>query len=290
MSSEQPSAPSDAAPDTPGAASPAGVITDPKDARLAKVRELLKGRNKGSRAIIIDDEEPLAEALRHGVTVFTVFHGEDTQLPAAVTDLLPADADVQVVSTYAAKELFGVERRSRIFALARRPKPLTVAELLEHPGDVAVLDGVKLMGNIGAVTRSAKALGFAGLILVDSDLASVTDRRLVRASRGMVFALPLALATADDVVAHLSEAGVPLVSLDPEAREPLSGIAGIEGRLALLLGSEKRGASSRLEQAAERSVRIDIHPDVESLNVSVSAALAMYERRGANPLPSPSEG
>ena len=57
------------------------------------------------------------------------------------------------------------------------------------------------------------------------------------------------------------------------------------GRIALLLGSEKRGASSRLEQAAERSVRIDIHPDVESLNVSVSAALAMYERRGANPLP-----
>lgn len=282
MSSESPAQPASA--DQPAEA-PAGVIVDPKDARLRKVRELLKGKNKASRAIIVDDEENLLAALAAGVELFTVFHGEDAELPAALAAALPADQDVQVVSTHAAKELFGVERRSRIFALARRPKPLTVAEVLEHPGDVLVLDGVKLMGNIGAITRSARALGAAGLVLVDADLASVTDRRLIRASRGMVFSLPVALASADDVAAQLAEAGVPLVSLDLGSEKALHSVAEIPGRVALLLGSEKHGPSARLAETAEHTVSITIHPEVESLNVSVSAALALYERRASNPLP-----
>lgn len=265
----------------------ATVIDDPRDPRLRKVVELLKGKNKVTRAVLIDDAENIVEALRHDVHLFTVFVTEGDDLGDDVLDLLPAEVDVQEISVRVSKELFGVERRSRVFALARRPRPWSVPELLDVPGDVIVLDGVRLMGNIGAIARSTKALGFAGIVLLDSAITTVMDRRLIRASRGMVFALPTALSDADTVLAELRERGITMVSLEPRVPTPLSAVADLPGRVALLLGSEKHGPSRRLSEAAHEQVTIDIHPDVESLNVSVSAALAMYQRRGSNPLPAP---
>lgn len=263
----------------------ATVIDDPRDPRLRKVVELLKGKNKVTRAVIIDDDENIVEALRNGVHVFTLYVTEGDDVSDDVLDLLPAEVDVQELSVRVSKELFGVERRSRVFALARKPRPWTVPELLDLPGDVIVLDGVRLMGNIGAIARSTKALGFAGIILLDSALSTVMDRRLVRASRGMVFALPIVLSDADTVLAELTRRGITVVSLEPRVPTPLSAVADLPGRIAVLLGSEKHGPSRLLSKAAHEQVTIDIHPGVESLNVSVSAALAMYQRRGSNPLP-----
>lgn len=264
---------------------PTDVIDDVRDPRLRKVAELLKGKNPKSRAIIIDDEENVAEALRQGVDLFTVFLTDTDQLEGDLLDRLPPEVNVQFMSVRVSKELFKVERQSRLFALARKPKPWTVADLLNQPGDVIVLDGVRLMGNIGAITRSTRALGFSGIVLLDSALNSVTDRRLIRASRGMVFGLPLVLATSDELLEQLADHDITVVSLEPDATTELPEIARIPGRVAVLLGSEKHGPSQVMSQRADQHVGIAIHPDVESLNVSVTAALAMYQRRHANPLP-----
>lgn len=263
------------------------VIDDVRDARLRKVVELLKGKNKRSRAMIVDDEENIAEAIRQGVDIFTVFVSEGTVLGQELSGLLPKDVDFQQLSVKVAKDIFGVERRSRIFALARRPRPLSVEEVLDTAGDVVILDGVRLMGNIGAITRTAKALGASGMVLVDSSLETLMDRRLVRASRGGVFSLPIALGDAQSVIAGLESRGIQLVALDPRASQQLSDISGISGRIAVLLGSEKNGPSVQLSEHAHTVVTIDIDPEVESLNVSVSAALALYERRA---VAAPKEG
>ncbi|MBW3085264.1 23S rRNA (adenosine(1067)-2'-O)-methyltransferase [Austwickia sp. TVS 96-490-7B] len=262
---------------------PDPIIDDKHDARVRKVVDLLKGKNKRTRVMIIDDEENIAEALRQGIQIFTVFISEGTDLSADLVDLLADDLDIQQLSIRLSKELFGVERRSRVFALALKPRPWKVSELLDLPGDVVILDGVRLMGNIGAITRSAKALGASGILLLDSALDTVMDRRLIRASRGGVFSLPIALADADTVLPELADRGIRIVALEPRAPQPLSSIAALPGRVALLLGSEKHGPSAAMSAHADPTVTIEIHPDVESLNVSVSAALALYERRAGAP-------
>ncbi|MDO4253947.1 MAG: TrmH family RNA methyltransferase [Kocuria sp.] len=255
-----------------------GMIDDIHDPRVRKVAELLKGKNKRSRAMIVDDEENIAEAIRQSVALFTVFLSEGTVLGEELVSLLPDEVEIHVVSSRLSKELFGVERRSRVFALGRRPRPWTVAEVLDTPGDIVILDGVRLMGNIGAITRTAKALGASGILLLDSAVESLVDRRLVRASRGLVFSMPMAVTDAATVLPALDERSIRLVSLHPRATQQLASISGIPGRIALLLGSEKNGPSADLAEHADTSVTIAIDPGVESLNVSVSAALALYER------------
>ncbi|MEX5309183.1 TrmH family RNA methyltransferase [Kocuria sp. CPCC 205297] len=259
------------------------VIDDRGDERIFKVNELLQGKNKRSRAMIVDDDENIAEAVRQDITVFTLFVSENAELSEELTSVLPEDTDVQRVSTRLCKELFGVDRRSRVFALARKPRPWDLEELLDLPGDIVVLDGVRLMGNIGAIVRTSRALGASGIVLMGSALDSVVDRRLVRASRGGVFSLPIALADAETVLPALHERDIRVVALDPRAEHEVSSLAGLSGRIALLLGSEKDGPSAAMSEAADVSVRIEIHPDVESLNVSVSAALGLYERRPTAP-------
>ncbi|WP_058234527.1 TrmH family RNA methyltransferase [Devriesea agamarum] len=259
------------------------VIDDRGDERLRKVVELLRGKNRRSRAMIVDDEENIAEAIRQDIALFTLFVSEGSEVSEELAAMLPHGIDIQYLSTRLSKELFGVERRSRIFALARKPRPWGVEELLDLPGDVVILDGVRLMGNIGAIARTSRALGASGIILMDSQLDTVMDRRLVRASRGGVFSLPIALSDAETVIPALRARGIRIVALEPRAEQELSHIATIPQRVALLLGSEKDGPSEAMNEAADLAVRIDIHPGVESLNVSVSAALGLYERRTSAP-------
>ena len=83
------------------------VIDDVKDPRLRKVVELLRGRNKATRAMIVDDEENIVEALRHGVDLFDVFLTENDTLGDELLDLLPAQVDVHDLTVRVSKELFG---------------------------------------------------------------------------------------------------------------------------------------------------------------------------------------
>jgi tRNA G18 (ribose-2'-O)-methylase SpoU len=141
-----------------------------------------------------------------------------------------------------------------------------------------ILDGVRITGNIGAIIRSAVALGAAGTVLVDSGLASAYDRRVIRASRGLSFAHPVVLATREDVAALLASSSATLVSITGEATAPLAGLARIPGRVALLFGGERAGASAGLDALAARRFAIPMTPGVESLNVSTAAAIALYAR------------
>lgn len=143
---------------------------------------------------------------------------------------------------------------------------------------ILILDGVRLTGNIGALTRTAAAFDAAGIVLVNSGLISVYDRRLIRASRGLVFSLPVVTASRHDVPAFLVESDATLVALSVQAVDPVAGLANLPGRVAVLLGSERTGASPQLEAAATHRFSVPINAAVESLNVSVAGALALYER------------
>lgn len=243
-------------------------------------------RNDGrrnQRTIVIDDTENVVAALRAGVHLHNLCIAPGAQIPDELAPLLPAGLPVFELPADLSKALFRTEKRSRLFALAYRPKPVALRDLDERPGDLVVLDGVRLAGNIGAVTRSALAFDAAGVVLVDSDLSSTLDRRLVRASRGAVFAVPVLLAEPAQVLEYLSERRIPLVGMDTDVGDPLSELATIRGRVALLMGGERRGSSDRLDAHVAEHFHVSINPEVESLNVSVAAALALYTRRQRAP-------
>lgn len=248
------------------------------DQDVALVRAVLRGRRAGRGLFLVDDPENIDQAVRAGVRVLKIFH--TSEVPPRAPDgsafrgvphaRVPADV---------AKDVFGVERSSRVFAVARRPRAHGLDALARRDGDVVVLDGVRLAGNIGAVVRSSAAMGAAGVVLVDSGLTTVTDRRLVRASRGLVLSLPVVLATAEDVVEFCRAADLPLVVADAEAAQPVHALGAVTRRVALVFGSERRGCSEELRARAAGAVTIPTAPHVESLNVSVAAAITLFCRR-----------
>ncbi|GAT70821.1 rRNA methyltransferase [Planomonospora sphaerica] len=149
------------------------------------------------------------------------------------------------------------------------------------PGRVLVLEDLVDHGNVGAIFRCAAALGVEAVIL-SPRCADPLYRRSVKVSMGAVFAIPYArMADWYDGLAELRAAGFLMLALTPDqAAAPLDGVEMPE-RVALLLGSEGDGLSSRWLHEADLPVCIPMSPaamglGVDSLNVVAAAAIACH--------------
>lgn len=138
-----------------------------------------------------------------------------------------------------------------------------------------VSQGVEKPGNLGAMLRTADAAGVDAVVAADP----VTDwgnPNVVRASKGTVFAVPVAAATTDETLAWLRDHDVTLVVTTPET-DLLHTDVDYTGRVAIAVGSEKHGADDVLLGAATHRVRIPMRGRANSLNVAASAAIVLYE-------------
>jgi TrmH family RNA methyltransferase len=154
------------------------------------------------------------------------------------------------------------------------PTPLAELAVPEQPL-LLVCDAVEKPGNLGAMLRTAEAAG------VDAVVASpgVTDwgnPNVVRASKGTVFAVPVAEAGRAELITWLRDHRVRIVAASPSAAVPYTA-ADLRGGAAIVVGSETAGLSDEWLAAADAAVGIPMHGRVNSLNVSTSAALLVYE-------------
>ncbi|MDQ3399338.1 MAG: RNA methyltransferase, partial [Deinococcota bacterium] len=197
---------------------------------------------------------------------------------------LPAEATIHEVATRTSKKLFATSKLSRIFAVAQAPRAAGLRDLATLQQDIVVLENLGISGNIGAIIRTAVALGVGGVVLLDSD-TEVYDRRLIRASRGQVFSLPVVKATQEELLAFCRQHGWKLLVTDPQASYLVHDIASLQGRLAIVFGNEKKGCSGALLKAASLQIKIPTDPLVESLNVSAAAAITLFHRSKSNLCP-----
>lgn len=253
-------------------------VDDARHPAARRVVDVLRPGRGRTRTFVVDDIENVITAARAGIRLDAAYATEDhvdalRRVEAAATGAVPQ----HVLTGEVVRSIFRSSRRSDVFALAHAPRPARLDDVLARDGDVVILDGVRTPGNLGAIVRSARAFGAAGVVAVDSGLTSVVDRRLVRASRALVFEVPVVLATAAEVRATLTSRGVPLVALTTEGTGQLDDVTA-PGRVALLLGSERRGPSSTLARFADVTVSIPMARGVESLNVSVAAGVALHVR------------
>jgi len=140
-----------------------------------------------------------------------------------------------------------------------------------------VLEDLSDHTNLGAVFRSAAALGFDAVLLTPR-CADPLYRRAVRTSMGAVFSVPWTRIPWYEGPDLLKERGYRVVALTPapDALELRAVRPEAHPRLALVLGSEGHGSSERWLGAADLSVRIPMANDIDSLNVGAAAAVAFY--------------
>lgn len=249
-----------------------------EDPRLADYRDL---RDTAARRRIEGDEFFIAEgpvaiermvASGHAVRSVVV---SDRKYERLRPLLDPLDAPTFVVEREVLHDIVGFDlHRGAIAAADRRPHA-SLGDLMATSRRLAVLEGLNDPENLGAIARSARALGIDGLVLDPTTIDPYT-RRTVRVSMGEILFLPTCRTPADDWPTTLDtlHAG----DFETWALTPGSGSRDIWGlalpdRLAVLFGAEGPGLSPRTMAAATRRVRLPIHTDVDSLNVAAAAAV-----------------
>jgi tRNA G18 (ribose-2'-O)-methylase SpoU len=167
--------------------------------------------------------------------------------------------------------------RGALASMQRTPLP-SAAAVLERARRIVVLEDIVNHTNLGAIFRSAAALGMDAALLTPS-CADPLYRRSVRVSMGTVFALPYArLDSWPGGLTTLSEHGFRTIALTPgpTAIDMRDLRFGPEEKVALLLGTEGEGLSDPALAAADLRVRIPMAAGVDSLNVAAAAAVACY--------------
>ena len=219
----------------------------------------------------------LEEAIRSGLRFRAVFFSESavpraekllSQLGAQVETLLladkllssavPSDAPQGVAALARWKEL------SREDVLAKSPA-----------GPILVIAGVQDPGNLGTILRSAEAFG-AGGVLLGEGTVSPYNPKVVRASAGSVFRVPLARTKLSESLGWMKDHGLRLVGTASHKGTPLDQ-AKMAGPLAIFVGSEGSGLPRDLIKEMNDVVAIPQVPEVESLNVGVAASIVLYE-------------
>ena len=160
---------------------------------------------------------------------------------------------------------------------------MAAARASGRPPLLVVLDGVEDPQNLGAIIRSAHALGAHGVVIPRDRAASVTPA-VAKASAGAVERLPVARVTnVAKAIEALKEEGVWSVALAADAERTL-GDLDLRGPTALVLGSEGEGLRPLVRRTCDLAARVPMLGDIDSLSVSASAAIALYEtarqRRG----------
>lgn len=168
-----------------------------------------------------------------------------------------------------------------IVALGRPPRPWSLEDLVTaRPDVVLVLDEVTDPRNVGAILRSAEAAGVGGVVLA-RDRAPQLTPSLVKAAAGAVEWVPLVrVVNIARTLEALQDAGYWTLGLAGEAEHDLYEPGAVPGLpVALVLGSEGEGMRSLVRRWCHRLLRIPMHGRTASLNVSVAAAVALFELR-----------
>jgi 23S rRNA (guanosine2251-2'-O)-methyltransferase len=150
--------------------------------------------------------------------------------------------------------------------------------LARDPRSVLVLDGVQDPRNLGAILRTARAAGVDGVVLPRDRSVGITTT-VVGASAGLVFGLAIARVTnLVRAMEALRKAGLWTVGLAPRDGTPLYAFEP-PARMALVAGGEGEGLRALVRRTCDFTVSLPMAPGVESLNVGVAVAIALYELR-----------
>src|SRR5690348_11378192 len=290
------------------------LIVDAEDPRLADYlrltdMELRTSLEPAQGLFIAEGAKVIGRAVAAGYPVRSVLLAERRlgDLTALLPQLAETGAPVYVVPDLIAERLTGYRvHRGALASLHRKPLP-PAAALAAAARRVIVLEDLVDHANVGAIFRCAAALGVDAVFL-SPRCADPLYRRAVKVSMGAVFAIPYARMTGwYDGLAGLRAVGFRLLALTPDQMAaPISAAVAaqrtaqrtaerIVQRIALLLGTEGDGLSSRWLHEADQAVRIPMHPGalaagVDSLNVVAAAAIACHVLVGADQSRSPETG
>jgi tRNA G18 (ribose-2'-O)-methylase SpoU len=264
-------------------------ITDPLDPRLRDYRQLrdvqLRQAMEAEHGLFIAEGEKVIRRASTAGFKARSFLLSPRWLDGLSDILEKTAAPCFVVSEELAEQVTGFHvHRGALASLSRKRLPL-VPDVLASARTVIVCEDMVDHTNVGAIFRSAAALG-VDAILISSRCADPFYRRSIKVSMGAVFSMPWTRLTDwYDALPQLSTMGFTTVAmtLSEDSIELETAIGNLD-RVALVMGGEGHGLSKRWETTADLRARIRMTPGIDSLNVAAATAVAAYVLRSRNQL------
>lgn len=264
------------------AVSPRRRIESPRNALLKELARLRERRERDrSGRMLVEGAREAGRALEAGAEGAYLLVAPELVRQSVSADALAAraeaaGAEVLELSAEAFARLSLREGPDGVLLVARQRHLELEQVALPSSPLVLVADGLEKPGNLGALLRTADAVG-VDAVFVSGEGTDLANPNVIRASMGSVFALPIAAASPGRIVAHLRAAGVRVVATTPAAERPHWGISYL-GPVAIVVGSEAEGLGAEWLRAADERVRIPMRGRVaDSLNVGVAGAIVLFE-------------
>ena len=200
---------------------------------------------------------------------------------ADIVQRLPDDVPVYTGERQLLAQLTGYTLTRGVLCAMRRPQLPTLEELCQDAHRVVIIHGVCDTTNIGAIFRSAAALGIDAVLLTP-DSCDPLNRRAVRVSMGRVFIIHWTWFTdtsTDNALLHRLGFKTVAMALTDNSIPLDAPVLKQEPRLAIIMGTEGDGLPHATIAKADYTVRIPMYHDVDSLNVAAAAAVTFWELR-----------
>ena len=258
-------------------------ITTLQDERIAMFSSMteaqLRNRLNAEQGIFIAESPKVIHvALKAGYEPLALLC-EEKHILGDAADIIKAHPDMPVYT--GSRELLAqitgyTLTRGVLCAMRRKPEP-TLEDVLQKAHRVCVIDAVCDTTNIGAIFRSAAALGIDAVLLTRSSCDPL-NRRAIRVSMGTVFLVPWTWLDNYDSLHHL-DFKTAAMALSDNSISLDNPILKAQDRLAIIMGTEGDGLPQETIDKADYTVRIPMQHDVDSLNVAAAAAVAFWELR-----------
>jgi RNA methyltransferase, TrmH family len=256
-------------------------ITSPHNPRYRAALRLRHARDRHRTGqFLIDGRREIARAIDAGIEILEWYSSElSTYEPLCQIHTRDAATTANCPSAWMTlperlwRELSYGDRDSELVAVAKIPSAITVT--LPARPCVAVLEGIEKPGNLGAIMRTACAAGIDAVFLADCT-TDLYNPNVIRASTGALFSLPVQAATATAIRDQLLQQGLQIAAAVVDGADRYDTLD-FSRSTAIVLGNEAQGLTGVWNHSDVRRLRIPMQGTIDSLNVSVTAAILFYE-------------
>ncbi len=252
------------------------MITSAKNPHLKTIRRLRRSKGEGT---LLEGPNLISEALAAGCELHSVLATRaflESSAGCRLTPRLPwqpLEVDPRLLA-----EVTDSDSPRGIVATTRLSRPPVSRLPLEEGGTYVYAQGLQDPGNLGALVRASEASG-ASAVCLSPETVHPNHPRALRASAGSLLRLPVAVAgTAEALADHLEPLEPTWAALVPCGGQDLFTMS-LGGCVVLALGAEGAGLAPDVRRRADLELTIPLRPQVESLNVAVAAAVALFEVR-----------
>jgi TrmH family RNA methyltransferase len=253
-----------------------GRITSTHNPKLKSLLALEKPRERRKQQqFLIEGEKEIKLALAAGYRIGNVFFNDSLIPKEEVYAMGFTEQMILPVSQEVFGKLAVRENSAGLVAVAEmKPLRLDLLKLSASPL-ILVLESVEKPGNLGAILRTADAAGVDAVIVCDPQ-TDFYNPNVIRSSVGCAFTVPVAVSTTEEAIAWLRKNRVRMLATHLEASQPYDQ-SDLTKPTAIVMGTESTGLSDKWVKAADARIIIPMHGRVDSMNVSVSAAVVVFE-------------